>query len=43
MWMEPFKAKKCLLITTGNEVYKGTIKDAFLPVIKRNLNTMEVQ
>ncbi|MTL92826.1 molybdopterin-binding protein, partial [Turicibacter sanguinis] len=23
MWMEPFKAKKCLLITTGNEVYKG--------------------
>lgn len=37
MWMEPFKAKKCLLITTGNEVYKGTIKDAFLPVIKKKL------
>lgn len=37
MWMEPFKPKKCLLITTGNEVYKGTIKDAFLPVIKKKL------
>ncbi|CAM2077746.1 MAG: molybdopterin-binding protein [Clostridium sp.] len=31
------KAKKCLLITTGNEVYKGRIKDAFLPVIKQKL------
>ena len=31
------KTKKCLLITTGNEVYKGRIKDAFLPVIKQKL------
>lgn len=31
------KPKKCLLITTGNEVYKGRIKDAFLPVIKQKL------
>ncbi|MDU4884347.1 molybdopterin-binding protein [uncultured Clostridium sp.] len=31
------KSKKCLLITTGNEVYKGRIKDAFLPVIKQKL------
>ena len=31
------KQKKCLLITTGNEVYKGRIKDAFLPVIKQKL------
>lgn len=31
------KLKKCLLITTGNEVYKGRIKDAFLPVIKQKL------
>ena len=31
------KSKKCLLITTGNEVYKGRIKDAFLPVIKKKL------
>ena len=32
------KSKKCLLITTGNEVYKGRIKDAFLPVIKQKLS-----
>ncbi|MDU5261736.1 MAG: molybdopterin-binding protein [Clostridium celatum] len=31
------KSKKCLLITTGNEVYKRRIKDAFLPVIKQKL------
>ena len=37
IWLESFKPKKCLLITTGNEVYKGTIKDAFLPVIERKL------
>ncbi|MGG7144619.1 molybdopterin-binding protein [Clostridium nigeriense] len=29
--------KKSLLITTGNEVYSGRIKDAFLPVIKSKL------
>ena len=32
------KSKKCLLTTTGNEVYKGRIKDAFLPVIKQKLS-----
>lgn len=37
LWMEPFKTKQCLVITTGNEVYKGTIKDAFLPVIENKL------
>lgn len=31
------KPKKCLLITTGNEVYKGRIKDAFLPVMIEKL------
>lgn len=35
--MEKIKSKKCLLITTGNEVYNGRIKDAFLPVIKSKL------
>lgn len=35
--MAEIKPKKCLLITTGNEVYKGRIKDAFLPVIKQKL------
>lgn len=30
----PYGMKKVGLITTGNEVYKGRIKDAFTPVIK---------
>lgn len=34
IWVDEIKPKKCLLITTGNEVYKGRIKDAFLPVIE---------
>lgn len=37
IWVDEIKPKKCLLITTGNEVYKGRIKDAFLPVIKSKL------
>lgn len=36
-WVDEIKHKKCLLITTGNEVYKGRIKDAFLPVIQSKL------
>ena len=32
--VEEIKPKKAVLITTGNEVYKGRIKDAFLPVMK---------
>ena len=35
--VEEIKPKKAVLITTGNEVYKGRIKDAFLPVMKENL------
>lgn len=35
--VEEIKPKKAVLITTGNEVYKGRIKDAFLPVIKQKL------
>lgn len=35
--VEEIKSKKCVLITTGNEVYHGRIKDAFLPVIKQKL------
>ena len=35
--IEEIKRKKCVLITTGNEVYNGRIKDAFLPVIKEKL------
>lgn len=37
IYIEEIKPKKCLLITTGNEVYSGRIKDAFLPVIKSKL------
>ncbi len=37
IYIEEIKQKKCLLITTGNEVYSGRIKDAFLPVIKSKL------
>ena len=35
--VEEIKPKKAVLITTGNEVYYGRIKDAFLPVIKQKL------
>lgn len=38
IWIEEIKPKKCVLITTGNEVYHGRIKDAFLPVIERKLS-----
>lgn len=37
IYVEEIKEKKCLVITTGNEVYSGRIKDAFLPVIKSKL------
>lgn len=37
IYVEEIKQKKCLLITTGNEVYSGRIKDAFLSVIKSKL------
>ena len=35
--VEEIKPKKAVLITTCNEVYKGRIKDAFLPVMKEKL------
>ncbi|MGG7058579.1 molybdopterin-binding protein [Clostridium tertium] len=37
IYIQEIRHKKCLLITTGNEVYSGRIKDAFLPVIKSKL------
>lgn len=36
--VKEIKPKKAVLITTGNEIYKGRIKDAFLPVIKEKLS-----
>lgn len=38
IWVEEIKPKKCVVITTGNEVYNGRINDAFLPVIERKLS-----
>ena len=35
--VEEIKPKKAVLIITGNEVYKGRIKDAFLPVMEEKL------
>ena len=35
--VKEIKPKRAVLITTGNEIYKGRIKDAFLPVIKDKL------
>lgn len=37
----PIKKKKCALITTGSEVYKGRIKDATLPVLKEKLGAYD--
>lgn len=39
----PFKKKKAVIITTGNEVYYGRIKDAFGPVIKEKLAEYNVE
>jgi molybdenum cofactor synthesis domain-containing protein len=33
----PYKARKVGIVTTGNEVFHGRIKDAFGPVIKRKV------
>ncbi|MCC3865288.1 molybdopterin-binding protein [Terrisporobacter petrolearius] len=35
--VKEIKPKEAVLITTGNEIYKGRIKDAFLPVMKEKL------
>lgn len=35
--VKEIKPKKAVLITTGNEIYKDRIKDAFLPVMKEKL------
>ncbi|MCC3866831.1 molybdopterin-binding protein [Terrisporobacter mayombei] len=35
--VKEIKPKKAALITTGNEIYKGRIKDAFLPVMKEKV------
>lgn len=39
----PFKKKKAFIITTGNEVFYGRIKDAFGPVIRKKLSEYHVE
>ncbi len=36
--VKPFKPLKVGIITTGNEIYKGRIKDKFTPVIEKKLH-----
>lgn len=38
----PFQLKKAGIVTTGSEVYKGRIQDAFGPVVKKKLSEYEV-
>ncbi len=39
----PFGHRKAAIITTGNEVYSGRIKDAFGPVIRQKLAQYDVE
>ncbi|MFT3985395.1 MAG: molybdopterin-binding protein [Lachnospiraceae bacterium] len=41
--IKPFIKKKTAIITTGSEVYKGRIKDAFTPVIEEKLAEYEAR
>ena len=38
----PYKAKKVGIVTTGNEVFYGRIKDTFGPVIREKLSAFDV-
>ncbi|MEM1484225.1 molybdopterin-binding protein [Oscillospiraceae bacterium PP1C4] len=39
----PYKAKKCGIVTTGNEVFFGRIKDTFSPVVADKLKEFSAQ
>ena len=39
----PFKHKKVGIVTTGNEVYYGRIKDTFTPVIEEKIGAFDTQ
>ncbi len=39
----PWQRKKAAIITTGNEIYKGRIKDTFTPVIEQKLAAFQVK
>lgn len=39
----PYKKWKCAIVTTGNEVYHGRIKDTFTPVIIQKLEAYDIE
>lgn len=41
--LHPYQKKKVGIVTTGSEVFKGRIQDAFGPVIRRKLAPFEVE
>lgn len=41
--LTPFKLKKAGIVTTGNEVYTGKIKDTFTPVVEEKLNRYGIE
>ena len=41
--LRPYISKKIGIVTTGSEVYKGRIKDAFGPVIRKKLEPFDVE
>lgn len=41
--LTPFQDLKAGIVTTGNEVYHGRIKDTFTPVIRGKLNDMGIE
>lgn len=41
--LRPYVSKKVGIVTTGSEVYKGRIKDAFGPVIRKKLAPFDVE
>ena len=36
----PLKSKKCAILATGSEIFKGRIKDTFTPVVEEKLTSM---
>ena len=41
--LRPYVSKRVGIVTTGSEVYKGRIKDAFGPVIRKKLEPFDVE
>lgn len=41
--LTPFRRLRAGIVTTGNEVYHGRIKDTFTPVIREKLKAMDIE